>query len=47
MLGVLRLQVFLLCHSGKNSQPERVNPGCLESIVDFLQRGLDYDVANI
>lgn len=42
MLGVERLEVFLLCRSGKNipvRQPERVNPGCLEGIADFLQRG--------
>lgn len=40
MLGIERLEVFLLCRSGKNipvRQPERVNPGCLEGIADFYK----------
>lgn len=50
MLGTQRLEVFLVCHSGKNitvSQPERVNPCCVDSTADFLQSSLHYDVANV
>lgn len=47
MLGVWRMEGFLLCHGGKNIPASHPESLCLESTADFLQRSLDSVVANI